>query len=174
MKVSHVIRWALAFCAAPSMLFGCGGSQRLITPATTISAVRPDSILSGETLKSIKARSYCVGNKAKQSGDFHARGTASGPFSGTFTAKGLAGDSEARREPSLWYLDEHFTITSASQEISGHVRQGGAGKVVSCSKHVLSFEISSFPYKLKRHRGGTASVTLTNGVSRQTFTESFK
>lgn len=61
------------------------------------------------------------------------------------------------------FIDERFTITSGSVEISGRVEFKGNGVgEVRCSNDTLSFDFPSFPYKQKRH-SGTASATLANG-----------
>jgi hypothetical protein len=192
MKNLNLGLWALSGCVAAVLLAGCAGPQEpvgapgavpqyaatILHGSRPISSTRSDSKLSGETLTSTKVtsscRTYSKGSDSWTSGTFHVRGNASGPFSGTFTARGQAAENGGSIILPSSHLDEHFTITSASQEISGHALYGNLGLPFICSNHILSFEISSFPYKLRDHRGGTASATLENGASGQTFTEWFK
>jgi hypothetical protein len=192
MKTSDFSRFAVGIYATIAILAGCGGSHSPMTPGTLgqnaaatlhgsvpISSVRSDSELSGEMLTSTKVRSHCHGKKSVSS-DFHAHGSASGPFPGTFTASGSAKSYYSDGGTSL---DERFTITSGSEEISGHIEYRFLPPLafrqlfrnpnsVSCSKHILSFDFPKVPYKVKKHphQDGRASATLENG----SFSESFK
>lgn len=156
MKLSDTSPYALRICAAIAILAGCGGSQVPIGPvqlgkntATTtrvgppgsraISSVRSASELSGEALTSTEVTlkqkdCHCT---------FRATGRATGPYPGTFTAKGyyrfIIGD--------IGDLYEHLVIVSRATTV--RVAVSGYGNVGRGSW----FKSSALQYRSGRGSG---------------------
>src|SRR5580704_16140174 len=92
----HIGPYAFGLAAAVAMLVGCAGSQSPIgapltapNAATMPQTLHPNSELSGETFSATKTRSSCSSKgQFSIAGTFHASGDASGPFPGTFSARG--------------------------------------------------------------------------------------
>jgi hypothetical protein len=151
-RISDLSCYALSFCAAAATLGGCGGSGQLPNPATQTSlgnagthrrtspnytlppGIGPNSSgaekLTGTArLGQCQERYIGHGNLilgVEYRTDFRARGKATGPHPGTFTATGHWGFG-FEYPFAFWSLVERFIITSRTSTISGTIRGGGFG-----------------------------------------------
>jgi|HubBroStandDraft_5_1064220.scaffolds.fasta_scaffold00651_5 hypothetical protein len=115
---------AISLAATALLLAACGGSQPPVgaTGTTTQREENSTISLSGESLiaKDIKLSESCTEYFETS---FTAKGQATGPYPGTFTATGswYKTTGEYSVPPTL---NEQFTITSGSTNISGSISAG--------------------------------------------------
>lgn len=166
-------RLATNACAAAAILASLGACSTSLSRAPF--GVVNDSAgtlrfsgVAGEQLSGVKVK-LRAGNCMPLSGgvvNFTASGTATGPYPGTFTAKG---DWEFRplSFPQSSYFHERFTITSGTISFSGHSTRswqevGPQAPGMSCA----SFGPITADNRLRYHTNshGSGSVTGT-GVS---------
>ena len=140
MKTISRRHYGLSVCAAAAMLAGCGGSSQFPNPdvqaplngrhtidviasasRTALEDSKPDS--SRIELLTAEAKGHCKRSPSGLFGscDFKASGTATGPYPGTFTAKGTYNVCETY---CPWFFSESFTITSGTAIISGTIFRG--------------------------------------------------
>lgn len=144
----------LLSAVAVSFLFaGCGGSPQLPNPtalalvgnAITLKRVASPSHVVPERVDSDTSSTERLTGTAKLSPcnfrtRFRAKGVATGPNLGTFTATGRWGSDFPTQ---VWFFRESFIITSGSQTIHGHIDASGSGPApFSCT--VVKNDI--FPY----------------------------
>lgn len=146
MKMIARKEYALSVCAAAAILGGCGSSAQFLNPteqtpvddavatqfaSSSLEAVeRVDPDRNSEILRDLKVRGHCHngGNQHYEKCFFHTTvpGTATGPYPGTFTARGGFSD-----EPGIgsghWGFGESFAITSGAYKIKGTIYAGGVG-----------------------------------------------
>jgi hypothetical protein len=80
-----------------------------------------------------KVHAKCKGFSKNSFCTYTVRGAASGPFPGTFVAKGeyTISGKPPERQPNCdcsWNFEENFTINSQKSKISGSISVGGDGK----------------------------------------------
>ena len=152
---------------------GSGGAQPAAAALNTHGATRtaPNAVfanpltspLSGEVLTATNVEVVEV--KCQEQGahsTFSASGTATGPFPGSFTAKG--GWRTRSLYSQEWIFHESFTIMSGTSEIHGHVAQlGGPGW---CGEYGST-------RTLKYTAGHWAGSASTTGISEGVFSETF-
>ena len=161
MKAISPAHYAVIVCAAIITLGGCGGSAQFPNPtaqAALGSARRMDRAespnytapehvgadsSSSETIKG--SATVACGPPPPGRGDFAVKGgTATGPYPGTFRAKGIFTNKGG--VGGSWYFDESFTIKSGSSRISGTISGSGKKGVASCptfGPHVLHYATTS-------------------------------
>ncbi|MGB8907317.1 MAG: hypothetical protein WCC84_01075 [Candidatus Cybelea sp.] len=148
MKTISGVPYALSVCAATVLLAGCGGSAQLPNPVAqtplgntgTVDRSTSPSIVSsnhpnsgGGKVERLTAprvhNGSCGGNGFEEWCGFHARGTAAGPYPGTFFAR-----SELREYWSscaYWTFEEKFIITSGASKTVGTIDASGCGGSIS-------------------------------------------
>jgi hypothetical protein len=163
LRISDFFRYSTGFCVSAAILAGCGGAQAPIAPAVSqirqvtkrssaaspldgrvSRTTRPDRRYPFETLTAIRVSYTCLyrrGNAVRTR--FTASGSASGPWSGTFTATG-----KWHVRSHNWAFSEAFTITSGSERIAGTVNGAGtqsSSEGISCDafNDYLQYEIGS-------------------------------
>jgi hypothetical protein len=160
--------YALSVCAAGAMLAGCGGSAQLPNPtalAPVANSRAADRLTSPsnavpERVGSDTSSTERLAGTAKLSRcdlrtRFRARGVATGPNPGTFTAAGAWGIDFPTQ---VWFFHESFIITDGSQTIHGHIDASGSGSApFSCT--AVKNEI--FPYST-RMVSGNAKVSVSS------------
>lgn len=144
-------RSALISSVAAAMLAGCAGSQPSIggpgaMPQSSAIATQPGPGASSTTefLYTRHVKSTCYGSSYGCNCVFHTSGKASGPFPGTFTARGNWNDT--RNEP--WEFSETFSIKSRGKVISGTISGQGAhpqmeGGCVTFGPHIMTYSVGS-------------------------------
>jgi hypothetical protein len=170
MKTSELSRYALSFCAAATMLAGCGGSQGLIgqsatgQPATAKQAgynlAYPDRS-SSEVLTASHVRLHTLDCSSGVTVAFRTEGKAEGPLPGSFAAKGEWGF----RIFNTWYFDESFAITSGSSQVSGKISVVSEGTVPPmglCGSDPY-FGPDTLHYKTHSGYKGRVKIEIING-----------
>lgn len=173
----HIGRYAFGLGAALAILVGCGAQSPIGAPLTAPNAaalpesMHPNSELSGEKFSSTETRSRCSSKgQFSIAGTFHASGDASGPFPGTFSARGKV----AVTLKTLSFR-EHFQIRSGSNVLFGFARLPNSygSPTFACTKKSngeLGFTVINLRYRVKQSQArGNASSDLYDG----SFTESF-
>jgi hypothetical protein len=127
------------------------------------------SELSGEKFSSAKAASSC----SSSSGSFEASGKASGPFPGTFTARGTV---TVMVSTGAFTYHEHFEIKSGSRAIVGLAKSqapSSGSPVFGCSRSgKMAFDAPIIQYRVKKSSArGSGSAGLS---SNKKFDESFR
>jgi hypothetical protein len=167
--------YALSVCAAAAMLAGCGASARSPNPTAFAPVANsrvadrlgwpsyavPERVGSGtsstERLTGTAKLSRCTFRTR-----FRARGVATGPNPGTFTATGGWG-IDFPPDQQVWFFHESFIITSGSQTIDGHIDASGSGSApFSCT----AVKNDIFPYSTPMVRGN-AKINIWSGHFRE-------
>jgi hypothetical protein len=174
MKRFYRLSHAFSGCILVAMLTACGGAQMpplagALSQSTL--GVNPDTKLSGEVLSGTNVRLRYPYNQCPFFGiavvDFIASGTATGPYPGTFRAKGQWSSENQYRNTHTGF-DEHFTITSGSASYSGGVHyfsdQHAYGGCTS-----ISLDQARYKSKLLNARGRAAVNISKDGFSEQFF-----
>jgi hypothetical protein len=137
---------------------------------------QPLSTFSGETFSTKKINSYCqyveVGGEVSLSLTYYVAGKSSGPYPGTFLAKGFASESfpSYRYNFYSYYFHEKFKVTSHRRQFYGVVRSRREFSVQGCDGYsVNGFSITGARYGVKHSSSGRTAITLTP----QSFSESF-
>lgn len=175
---AHMRRWSLSHyaiscCVTAALLAGCGGSFKPIgTPGTAQgnigggapqwpAAARP-AVHRNELLdaRHVKIHGHCRFSPEARVSKFRTRGTASGPYPGTFSANG----SYTQHSSGGWSFEEFFTIHVGSSEISGSIGQGGSGEgPFSCK----SFGGAVFTYTTQSRSGKVKIVEIDRSGFRE-------
>ncbi len=160
MKTISRVPYALSVCIVGAMLAGCGGStqfpnpaaqtpvgnaitsKRAASPSFTTPRVGSDSS-STERLIGI-AKLKCRYESDIPTTSFRASGTATGPYPGTFTAKGGWWFYNSL-QGLIWAFHESFTIRSRTSTVSGTFFPGteGGGRTPWCRRFVNSVPYTS-------------------------------
>ena len=151
MKSLGPSRYALAMGAALALLAGCGGSQPPIGAPGALSeraarATQPDPGASSaiEFLYTSHVKETCQGTNYGCNCLFHTRGKASGPFPGSFIARGSW--NATRNRP--WQFSESFSIKSHGKVISGTISGQGTdpqikGGCVTFGPHIMTYSVGN-------------------------------
>ena len=164
--------WGYTFgiCAAVAILAGCGGSQMSIGQPTGVQSptlVRASLSLNGEMFaaKAMQVKRNCqfgLGSVV----EFSAKGTASGPVPGSFTAKGKAYEGM-----SFFDFHESFTIISGKQRVFGIANaRKFVHAVCPIGKNGGDFEVDDAHYRQK----GSQDHGLTSAILRKRFSQAFQ
>lgn len=157
MRLGNICIGALSSCAIAALLGGCGGTQLPIgapgvVGANAGSATQRGSLGSSatEVLYTSRVKAKCFGNSGGCNCLFHATGEASGPFRGTFTARG---DWNATRN-SPWKFWETFSITSNTTVVTGTISGQGAhpqmkGGCLTFGPHIMTYSSGSQSGKVR-------------------------
>lgn len=172
MKTASPKCCALSVCATAAMLAGCGGSAQLPNPpaATPLAGVRtaerialpgyahPGAVGSDSSSAEIligNATVKCFGGPPGHGGFIVKRGTATGPYPGTFAANGGWTDQDGSRP---WVFSESFTIKSGNTKISETISGSGKKNGSYCSTfgpNVMRYATTS-----GRNHKGKAHITI--------------
>lgn len=166
----------LGFCMG-GMLAACGGQQPTVGAASfgaiprAVDLAQPLSAFSGETFSAKKINSECVVDGYSGAEfltiNYYVAGKSSGPYPGTFVAKGSAG--EAIKQSYSYGFREEFKVTSHRRHFFGVVTSRHEFSVQECHGYNDSgFQITRARYRAI-HSSGRSAVTLTP----QSFSESF-
>ena len=179
MKRFYLLSRALSGCTVLAMLAACGGAQTPPLAGVQSQAtlrVNPNSKLSGEALSGTKVRVYYPNKQCPYFGvsavRFIATGTATGPYPGTFKAKGYwASHPGGKGRLPGTDFGERFMILSGSVIYSG-------GAHYTTDQHDYgncgSFAIGQARYRSKLLQArGTAAVNIAKRLSGNTFAEEF-
>jgi hypothetical protein len=166
---------ALSSYVAATMLAGCGGAtsstQPLLASHSVAPAEREGVSLKGETFSSTAGGSKnChtfMSYLHTTWTEFKARGTASGPFPGTFTSGGSASVT-SRRGSTTYQFQERFEITFGSQKIVGIVKSSLPYSLTCPNKHG-DVEITGFSFKVRHGTRGATSAEIKNHSLEQSF-----
>ena len=162
---------ACAAAAVLASLGGCSTPELSHAPVGTVhdsAGTLRSAGLGGELLtgSKVKLRAGKCNGLSGGSVRFTASGTATGPYPGTFTAKGDWSFAPLEH-PVSYYFHERFTITSGTISFSGHSGRswqevGAPAPGMTCG----SFGPVTSDNRLKYHAGlhGSGSVT-GDGVS---------
>jgi hypothetical protein len=173
------LRCALITCAAVATLAGCGGASNVgpthdsgLVPNVTQGGhtVASTGLLDGEVLTGAHVRVRHVKCHRVYTADFHATGSATGPYPGTFVAKGSwDGGFFERGQGPFWHFSEQVAISSGASSIIAVVQGFGTGfGPIRCGS-VVSYSL--FQYTIDQVTQGFASTT---GISKGVFSESFQ
>jgi hypothetical protein len=167
--------YALSVCAAAAILAACGGSAQLPNPVAhslaTPQRVGRSSSGSEVLYGTARVRSGRCRRSSGSFTHFSAHGKATGPYPGTFTAKGRWSEdcfSGMQSRPNTffcgWTLDETFTIKSGTSKVFGTVKgTGGEGWFPSCT--VFGPEPYYYVQYTSNHGSGTVSIqSIEQGV----------
>jgi hypothetical protein len=161
------------------MLAACGGQQPAVGGAsfgaipTAGDLAQPLSAFRGETFSAKKINSECVAGGYSGfsflSINYYAAGKSSGPYPGTFVAKGSAGEATKQGQSTSYGFQEEFKITSHRRHFFGVVTSRHEFSVQECHGYYDNgFQITRSRYHAV-HSSGRSAVTLTP----QSFSESF-
>jgi hypothetical protein len=185
--------WLTAFgtCAVAAVLSACSGAGQppvstvqtpLLASGTAARATSPSGVATAQVPSNPAVSAEILTGKAKVkckgATTFRVRGTAAGPYSGTFIATGSWASQSGVVQPcgrhenciiifpvQTWDFKEDFTITSGSSAITGHITGSGLGDPFSCtavSNLVLSYSTLT--------ASGKANVkSITQGDFRETL-----
>jgi hypothetical protein len=171
---------ALCVCVG-SVLVACGRPQPPVATASfgaippAAELAQPLSTFSGETFSAKKINSDCniveLGSSVSLTLTYYVAGKSSGPYPGTFLAKGTANEGVLTNYHSYtYYFHEKFKVTSHRRQISGDVRSRREFSVQGClSSYENSFHITGARYRVE-HSSGRTAITLAP----QSFSESFR
>jgi hypothetical protein len=171
MKTISRRHYALSVCATAAIVAGCGGwaqlpnptalapvpnsraADRLGSPSYAVPERVGSDTSSTERLTGTAKLSRCTFRTR-----FRARGVATGPNPGTFTATGGWG-IDFPTDPQVWFFHESFIITSGSQTIAGHIDASGSGSApFSCT--AVKKDIFSYSTPMV---SGNAKVNIWSG-----------
>jgi hypothetical protein len=169
---------AFGVCMA-GVLAACGGQQPTVgraSPGAVLAAgdlAQPLSAFSGETFSTKKINSDCVIDGYSGASfltiNYYVAGKSSGPYPGTFVAKGSAGEATKQGQSTSYGFREEFKITSHRRHFFGVVTSRREFSVQECHGYNDSgFQITRARYRAI-HSSGRSAVTLTP----QSFSESF-
>ncbi len=147
---------------------GCGGLHNGSIPSLDQAPSSPNAKLHGETFSGRTGHVRCgVGGYGRHYADFDVSGQASGPFPGTFTAKGTwQWGGFASKAPVAAEMFEKFRLTSSSRRIFGSVAaHNAAPKFANCRR----FDDSQVPYKSGLSHGRSSLRIVRYGSFEQSF-----
>jgi hypothetical protein len=162
MKTISPRHYALSVCVTAATLAGCGGAIQLpnIVAQSSSSATRqrvgPNSSGTEVLYGTARVRSGRCRRSAGSFTHFSAHGKATGPYPGTFTAKGRWAE-DCFSKFCGWSLDEKFTIRSGTSKVFGTIKgSGGEGWFPSCT--VFGPEPYYYVQYTSNHGSGTVSI----------------
>ncbi len=192
--ISDLGRGVVGTWAIVAVLSGCssgsGAAQLPIptaptqfgNPGAAFSAGSPDGNAAAQVASNPAANAEILSGKAKvkcKGGTtFRVRGTAAGPYRGTFIATGSWGSYFEMQQCGphenciigspfpVWSFEEDFTITSGSTEISGRITGSGIGDGPFSRTVVSNVKL---PYSSSIAKGNANIESIAHGDFQETL-----